>query len=373
MRVGIVIPYSWSFWGAVVEHTESQAEALSAKGIEVVRIMGLDPPGQFSRALHPRMGRVGDPPSDVMPIGRSVIVPANDSLPNIILSPRTVFRMRRILREEKFDLLHLHEPITPIPCVAALALSDLPMVGTFHAAGGLNWNRGARPAWGYLLDRLDRRLAVSQAAKESAERWYPGDYELVPNGTVLGPSPNASDRLHQVVFGARHEKRKGLAVLLRAWPDIRRRTGLKLRLAGAEPMAVRLLISRLRMPDDGIEILGFLPQEKLTEELSLAKASIAPAIGGESFGMQLTRAFGCATPVVASDIDGYREVMRPGVGLTVPPEDPQALADAVVDIISDEPRRVAMGEMAYKVAASEYGWDALATKLISIYESVLTG
>ena len=85
--------------------------------------MGNDPPGQFTRVLHPRVGRHGEPPPDVIPIGRSVIVPANGSLPNIILSPRSIFRIRRVLERERFDVLHLHEPMTPTPCVAALALA----------------------------------------------------------------------------------------------------------------------------------------------------------------------------------------------------------------------------------------------------------
>src|SRR6059058_4220889 len=98
MKVGIVVPYSWSFWGGVVEHAELQADALRALGHEVKTIMGNDPPGQFTRVLHPRHGRHGNPPPDVIPIGRSVIVPANGSLPNIILSPRSVIRVKEALR-----------------------------------------------------------------------------------------------------------------------------------------------------------------------------------------------------------------------------------------------------------------------------------
>ena len=97
MKIGIVVPFSWSFWGAVVEHAELQAAALRERGHDVRLIMGNDPPGQFTRALHPRVGRHGDPPPEVIPIGRSVIVPANGSLPNIILSPRAIFRIRRVL------------------------------------------------------------------------------------------------------------------------------------------------------------------------------------------------------------------------------------------------------------------------------------
>src|SRR5919202_271486 len=227
MKVGIVVPFSWSFWGAVVEHAELQAAALQRLGFETRTIIGNDPPGTFTRSLHPRSGRHDEPPPDVIPVGRSVIVPANGSLPNIILSPRTVSRIKRTLERERFDVLHLHEP------------------------------------------------------------------------------------------------RKGLHVLIRAWPEIRRRTGATLHVIGADPLAVRLLLARERVSDDGIELLGFLPQDALTNELTRAKAMVAPSLGGESFGMVLTRAFACATPVVASDISGYRDVVTPAAGVTFPAGDEQ--------------------------------------------------
>ena len=123
MKVGIVVPYSWSFWGAVNEHAELQAEALRGLGVEVKTIIGNDPPGSFTRALHPRLGRHELPPSDVIPVGRSVIVPANGSLPNIVLSPRAFFRVRSALERERFDVVHLHEPMTPAINVATLAVA----------------------------------------------------------------------------------------------------------------------------------------------------------------------------------------------------------------------------------------------------------
>jgi phosphatidyl-myo-inositol alpha-mannosyltransferase len=370
MKVGIVAPYSWSFWGAVVEHVELQAEALRRNGVETRTIMGNDPPGSFTRVLHPRLGRHGHPPPDVIPVGRSVIVPANGSLPNIVLSPRAVPAIRRALERERFDVLHVHEPMTPAICIAALALARVPCVATFHAHGALGWMKFGKPLWGFLADRLDYRIAVSPHARDTAAAWLPGEYEVVPNGVLIPPEADAHGRAHQIVFAGRQEPRKGLHVLLRAWPEIRRRTGARLRVIGADPLAVRLLMTRDRVPEEGIDVLGFLSQDELTSELLRAKALVAPSLGGESFGMVLTRAYACATPVVASDIDGYREVMTEEAAVSFPAGDERALADALVGLLENEPRRAALGEGARQLALERYSWDDIGRRLAEIYESV---
>jgi phosphatidyl-myo-inositol alpha-mannosyltransferase len=370
MKVGIVVPYSWSFWGAVVEHAELQADALRGRGLDVRIVMGNDPPGQFTRVLHPRHGRHGEPPPEVIPIGRSVIVPANGTLPNIILSPRAFFRIRDALERERFDVLHLHEPMTPVPCIAALSLATTPMVGTFHASGELNWMRIAKPIWGWLADRLDHRIAVSQKARASQSRWLPGEYEVIPNGVLIPDDADPSGRPHRIVFAGRQEPRKGLHVLLRAWPELRRRTGAELRVIGADPLAVRLLLTRLRVPEDGIEILGFLEQDALTRELLQAKVLVAPSLGGESFGMVLTRAWACATPVAASDIPGYSEVLTPEASVAFPPGDERALVEAVVEVLADEHRRCLLGAAGRRIVQERYAWDAIAGRLVEIYERV---
>jgi phosphatidyl-myo-inositol alpha-mannosyltransferase len=370
MKVGIVAPYSWSFWGAVVEHVELQAQALQARGIETRTIMGNDPPGSFTRVLHPRLGRHGHPPPDVIPVGRSVIVPANGSLPNVVLSPRTVPAVRRVLERERFDLLHLHEPMTPAICTAALALARGPVVATFHAHGTLRWMKIGTPMWGFLAERIDYRIAVSPHARDSAAAWLPGEYDVIPNGVLIPAHADPHGREHQVIFAGRQEPRKGLPVLLRAWPEVRRRTGARLRIAGADPLAVRLLLTRERVSDDGIDILGFLSQEDFTAELLGAKALVAPSLGGESFGMVLTRAYACATPVVASDIDGYREVMTKDAAVSFPAGDVDALTDALVALLDDEPRRAALGAAARQEAVDRYSWDDIARRLHEIYEQV---
>ena len=370
MKIGIVVPFSWSFWGAVVEHAELQASALEGRGHEVRLVMGNDPPGQFTRALHPRVGRHGNPPPNVIPVGRSVIVPANGSLPNIVLSPRSFFRIRRVLEREHFDVLHLHEPMTPAICVAVLALAKTPIVATHHASGDLGWMRLGMPAWGFLQDRVDQRIAVSGRARASVEAWLDGPVEIVPNGVLIPDVADPAGREHTIVFAGRHEPRKGLHVLLRAWPELRRRTEARLVVAGADPLAVRLLLTRLGIADDGIDVVGFLSQDELTDLLRSTKALVAPSLGGESFGMVLTRAFACATPVVASDIEGYREVVTDDTAVPVPAGDTGALVDAVESLLADEPRRAAMGAAARRLAEERYSWRDIARRLEEIYVRV---
>ena len=371
MKIGIVVPFSWSFWGAVVEHAELQASALQARGHDVRLVMANDPPGQFTRALHPRVGRHDSPPAHVIPVGRSVIVPANGSLPNICLSPRSLFRVRAVLERERFDVLHLHEPMTPSICVATLALATCPIVATHHASGQLGWLGPGMRIWGFLMSRVDQRIAVSEQARASADRFVGGPWEVIPNGVLVPEHADPGGREHTVTFVGRHEPRKGLQVLLQAWPGIRERTGARLQVVGPDPLAVRLLLTRLRVADDGIDVRGFLSQEQLTDTLRSTKALVAPSLGGESFGMVLTRAFACATPVVASDIPGYRDVMTPETAVAVRPDDLDALTDGIHELLADEPRRAAMGAAARSLAIERYAWPDIARRLEEVYERVV--
>ncbi|HZO98396.1 MAG TPA: glycosyltransferase family 4 protein [Gaiellaceae bacterium] len=366
MKIGIVVPFSWSYWGGVVEHSENQAAALRARGHDVKILMGHDPPGVMTRFLHPRSGRHGDLPPDVIPLGRSVVVPANGSLPNIVLSPRSIGRVRDTLCRERFDVVHVHEPFTPAICVATLAFADCPVVATWHAAGKLGWMRVGMPVWGFLMERIETRIAVSRLAAESAEAWLGGSFEIVPNGVVLPPHADPRGREHRIVFIGRHDARKGLPVLLRVWPEIRRRTGARLRLIGTDPLQYRLLHARMRFDEDGIDVLGIVPNEQRDAELAAAKAFVSPALGGESFGMVLVESFATATPVVASDIPGFADVVTPEAAELVPPGDERALADAVCALLEDEDRRVAMGHAGRELAVS-FSWDGIAERLEEIY------
>jgi phosphatidylinositol alpha-mannosyltransferase len=224
--------------------------------------------------------------------------------------------------------------------------------------------------WGFLMDRIDARIAVSPMAEQSAARFLPGEYRVIPNGVLMPERADPADRDHTIVFIGRHDPRKGLPTLLRAWPSIHAATGARLRLIGTDPMQYRLLHARLRFDEAGIDVLGIVTTEVRTHELARAKVSVTPALGGESFGLVLAEAFACATPAVASDIPGYAAVAIPEAATLVPPNDPAALGAAVIDMLSDEARRVEMGRAARAHAIANYSWDDIARRLEETYVEV---
>jgi phosphatidylinositol alpha-mannosyltransferase len=369
MKIGIVVPFSWSYWGGVVEHAEQQARALMELGHDVKILIGNDPPGLLSTLLHPRPGRHVEPPDFVIPVGRTVIAPANGSLSNVCLTPQSMARMKRALEREDFDVVHVHEPLVPILSQYALYEAKCPVVITTHCSGGRWWKWGLR-FWGVLIPRIDYRIAVSEAAKRGAEPFIGGPFEIVPNGVALPEHVDLGGREHHVVFVGRHEPRKGLPVLLRAWASVHERTGARLRVVGTDPLAVRFLLRRLDVDAAGIDALGVVTTEQRDAEIASAKVLAAPAIGGESFGMVLTEAFASGTPVVASSIDGYTEVAGPDTGILVEPGDEQALADGIVALLEDEPRRRALGARARQVAEERYSWRRIAERLTEVYDSL---
>lgn len=368
MKIGIVVPFSWSFWGGVPEHADHQARTLIDLGHDVRVIIGHDPPGRLTKLLHPRAGRHDRPPEYVLPVGRSVIVPANGSLPNLVLGPQAFLRMRRIFERENFDVVHVHEPFAPILSPYALARALVPVVTTSHAsAESLYWYALSRYTWGPLRHRIDYRIAVSERARASAERVIGGPFEIVPNGVLVPDDADPGGRENTVVFIGRHEPRKGLAVLLAAWPEVHAATGARLRVVGADPLSVRWLMRRNDLSGEGVDLLGTVPEHVLTEELLSAKALSAPSLGRESFGMVLTRAFACGTPVVASDIEGYNDVATPQSSVLVPPGDAGALARELASLLEDEPRRARLGAAARMLAEERYAWEHIAARLVEIY------
>jgi phosphatidyl-myo-inositol alpha-mannosyltransferase len=371
VRIAVVCPFSASFAGGVLQHARDQVESLAEGGHDVRLLVPHDPPDALTRLLHRRADADGPAPYAEV-LGRSLPLRANRSTARVTLSPRAAVRVRRALRAGDFDVVHVHDPLAPVASAAALAFARAPVVATCHAGGSPLYALGRR-ALRPLIGRIDRRIAVSQEAARAAEPALGGPFEIVPNGVRLPRTADPGGRAPHVLFLGRAEPRKGLSVLLRAWPAIRRGTGARLRLAGVEAAAARRILQRLGVDGEGVDLLGVVHRSRRDAELASARLLVAPSLGRESFGLVLCEAFARATPVVASRIGGYEEVVRPGTGLLVPPGDADGLASAVVDLLGDERRRAAFGAAARREAEERYDWRRVTARLEGIYTELVDG
>jgi phosphatidyl-myo-inositol alpha-mannosyltransferase len=354
VRVALVCPYSLSLPGGVQGQVLGLARSLRAMG-------------HVTRVLAPCDG----PPPDggVTPLGRSVPLATNGSVAPIAPDPACALRTIRALRDEDFDVIHLHEPLVPGPTVTALFLRNRPLVGTFHRAGGSAAYTALRPLVRWGAGRLDLRCAVSVDARDTAAEALGGDYELVFNGIEAERFVKASPWPTEgptILFMGRHEPRKGLDVLLRAMDDLE--DDVRLWVASDGPQTAELKASVAG--DPRIEWLGRLSDEEAAARLRGADVFCAPSVHGESFGVVLLEAMSACTPIVASALPGYQNVARDGLdAVLVPPADPGALAAALRQVLDDSTlahRLVTAGEG----RAAEFSMDKLAERYLDLYRRV---
>jgi len=372
MRVAFVSPYSWTYPGGVTRHIEALAEQLLTSGHDVRVLAPHDPDDRLAAALHRGVRPQAHPvPDYVVPLGRTVGVPANGSMSNVSYSPVGVSAMRRELRTGGYDVVHVHEPVALALGWDACLSSRLPLVGTFHCYSEDLFSNHLANALGArrVLNHLHVRIAVSEAAAWTARRFFGGRYRIVPNGVEIGPgAPPAAPRDAReglrIVFVGQAVERKGLPVLLRAFEALREHVPATLTVIGAEEEE----LAPLMLDPRGIEVLGKVSDEQKRRELARADVLCAPSLGGESFGMVLTEAFAAGTPVLASDIAGYRDVVRHGRdGVLVPRSDATALAEALRELWLEPDRRRRMGEEAAR-RAERFAWPQVAAEVLEAYE-----
>ncbi|HEV3071370.1 MAG TPA: lysylphosphatidylglycerol synthase domain-containing protein [Solirubrobacteraceae bacterium] len=376
MRIALVSPYSWTYPGGVTRHIEALAAELSAAGHEPRVLAPLDPDDALARRLHrgarPQAHRT---PAGFVSLGRTIGLPANGAVSNLALTPTGVSRLRAELRCGRYDVVHIHEPIAPFIGWDALGSAPLglPLVGTFHAySTSLITNGGAKALGaGRRFNRLHARIAVSEAAAWTARRFYGGRYRIVPNGVGLpADSPavaSADERPLRILFVGLPVERKGLPVLLRAFEALRDHIPATLTLVGPGPDDVAPLLLDAR----GVDALGKVSDAEKTARLAEADVLCAPSLHGESFGMVLTEAFAAAVPVVASNIPGYRDVVRHDAdGLLTPPGDALALAEALRLLALEPQRRRAMA-LAARERAERFAWPHVAAEVAEVYEQAI--
>jgi phosphatidyl-myo-inositol alpha-mannosyltransferase len=374
MRIALVSPYSWSYQGGVNRHVEALAEEFKTQGDHVRVLAPWDPPGLTSRRLHRSPPERREAPDYLIPLGRTLGIGANGAVSNLSVFPEGPISLRRELRAGDYDVVHVHEPLAPTIGWDATTFRGAPVVGTFHAysikafPNYVSTLLGARRRF----NQLSARIAVSEAAAWTGRRWFGGDYVIVPNGVDLEAAPQRakppSDEMG-LLFVGRAEERKGLPVLLSAFQALVDHVPSKLTVIGADPEDVSRLVAD---PDvlSQIDVLGKVSDSVLWRHLGDADLLCAPSLTGESFGMVLTEAFAAGTPVIASKIAGYSDVVTDGVdGVLVPPADPQALAEELQLLALEPERRVAMGE-AGRRSAERYAWPRVADRVKQVYEWV---
>ena len=377
MRIALVSPYSWNFPGGVTRHIDALAREFIASGHHVRVLAPVDPDDRLTRRLHRRAPDPAPVPDFVVPLGRTVALPMNGAMSRLCLKPEAVLRMRAELRGGDFDVIHVHEPIAPaLGWDACCFDAGVPVVGTFHVYSS-SWlpNTGARLVGARrVFNRLHARIAVSEAARWTGERFFGGTYHVVPNGVDIAAAPREPKPLNdamRIVFVGREEERKGLPVLLSAFAGLRQHVPASLEVIGADPEGVEPLLAQVEGGMNGIETLGRVDDDELWRRLHGADVLCAPSLGGESFGMVLTEAFAAGTPVVASEIAGYRQVVTHGRdGLLVPPGDPLALAEALRSLSVDPARRREMG-VAARERAQDFAWPQVARQVASVYEEAI--
>lgn len=355
LRIGMVCAYSVGVPGGVQGQVLGLARVLRAMGHEVRVLAPCD----------------GPPPATwVTPLGNSVPTAANGSVAPVAPDPSCALRTIRALRDESFDVLHLHEPLVPGPTTTALYLDIAPVVATFHAAGESApyriFTRYAR----FLADHIDARVVVSKDALELVNRYLPADYEVLFNGVEIERFVAAEPLKAEgptIFFCGRHEERKGLGVLLEALaslpPDVR------CWVASDGPETAQLKASFAG--DPRIEWLGRLSDAEKIARLKGASVFCAPSLHGESFGVVLLEAMAAGTPVVASGLDGYRNVATDGVNsLLVPPGAVGELSAALRTVLFD--RDVAERlRRAGQQRAEQFSMTALAQRYVELYRRVI--
>ena len=302
-------------------------------------------------------------------LGRTIPIPVNGSIARMAPHPAGALRTRRALTRRRFDVIHLHEPLAPSITIPALLLHAAPTVATFHAAGERTPYRWFGAPARRLARRIDASVAVSDAAAELVHRYLGVTCTVLFNGIELERfAPGRRDRRSRtILFLGRHEKRKGLEVLLAAMAELPEDVSI---LIGGTGPDSRHLQDRYRS-DPRVVWLGHVSEATKLELLHRSSVLCAPSRHGESFGVVLLEAMAAGLPVVASDLPGYRELSNDATAARlVPPGDPSALARELIRVLSDDHLADSL-RTAGLHQARRFSLDGLAERYVEIYEDLL--
>jgi phosphatidylinositol alpha-mannosyltransferase len=320
-----------------------------------------------------------------IPIGKPRPVPASGSICRVTISPWLSPQIKATLREEKFDIVHLHEPLMPMLCTTVLRFSDSVNIGTFHAHAGSPGYDFGRPLSTILLRkwfrRLHGRIAVSRPAQQFASKYFPDDYTVIPNGVDLEhfsprvePIDKFGDGKLNILFVGRLEKRKGLNYLLEAYHEVKKEVPNCRLIAVGPGTRLRRKYEKIVAREDikDVTFVGQVSHDELPRYYQTADVFCAPATSRESFGIILLEAMALGKPVIASNIEGYASVLTHGEeGLLAPPRNAQGLSQTLMTLLTDAGLRRQMGQKG-QVTASNYGWQHVARRVCDYYQKVIS-
>ena len=371
MKIALVTPYEYPYPGGVTEHVYHLDRCFRQWGHEV-------------KIIAPCSEEAQDLQDNVIRMSNSIIsLPFGGSVSRVSLSPRIYRSVKRLLRQEQFDVIHLHEPLMPALPLFVLRHSKTVNVGTFHAyREGHPAYEIMRPILRRFIDKLDGKICVSEAAREMVSRYFPGEYVVIPNGIDLRrfggahvrPIEKYNDGRPNILFVGRLEKRKGFRYLIRAYPHILRAVpDVRLLVVGAydkedkEPFVRYARMHHL----SSVKFVGRVSNEELPRYYKTCDIFCAPSTGFESFGIVLLEAMASGRPIVATNIAGYRCVLEDGrEGLLVEPENERALCEAIVRLLRDPALRREMGERGRRKAA-RYNWPIIAHRVLDFYYQLI--
>ncbi len=364
MKVALVSAYDYAYPGGVTEHVGHLAAGLRARGC-TVKVLAPCSDAAYE-ASH----------ADFARIGRPIPIPTHGSIARITLSFHLANQVKRLLRQEAFDVVHCHEPLAPALPLTVLRFSPSVNVGTFHAyaRSHIGYYYG-KPLLKRYVRKLHARIAVSEPARQFVNRYFPGDYHVVPNGIDLArfrhqdPLPQYRDGKLNLLFVGRLEQRKGLGYLLRAFLKLKRESAdLRLIVVGDGPYRrwYSAWVQRNDMSD--IAMVGYVDPAELPRYYATADIFCAPNTGDESFGIVLLEAMAAGKPIVASDIAGFQQVIHSGSeGLLVPRKSQQQLIQALRLLLGDADLRARMASAGLETV-QQYDWDRVVNRVLEVYE-----
>ncbi len=369
LRVGIVCPYSFDVPGGVQYHVRDLAEYLLAEGHRVSVLAPADDDTPV--------------PAYVEPTGRAVPVKYNGSIARLSFGPVSAARVRRWLAGGDFDVLHIHEPMTPSLSLLALWAATGPIVATFHTATQRSRAmQAAQPLLRSSLEKISARIAVSEEARRTLVEHLGGDAVVIPNGVwvdrfadaTLREEWRSTDEAPTVAFvGRLDEERKGFGVLAEAIPLVRREVpGARFLVLGRGDLD-HTFVSTAAATASGVQFLGALDDAAKASLLRSVAVYVAPQTGGESFGVVLVEAMSAGATVLASDLGAFRRVLEEGrLGVLFRQGDPADLAGALVRLLRDPAERVRTAAAA-RAAVGRYDWSRVAADVLAVYETVRSG